>query len=90
MTPMKEHETINPPAGSTVAYHYTKVFNLCGIFRAGALLPSPPLAHYGLCREAVEANPARHGFREGRAHGRRCFLNNDIPDQDSPQDVNLG
>ncbi len=66
---------------SDIAYHYTKVFNLSGIFRDGSLFPSPPLARYGLSREAVEADPARYGFRVVNPHGRRYFLNENVPDQ---------
>jgi hypothetical protein len=65
---------------SNLAYHYTKVFNLAGVFRDGTLLPSPPLASYGLCREAVEANPARHGFQVAKDHGRWYFSNENVPD----------
>jgi hypothetical protein len=65
---------------SDAAYHYTKVFNLSGIFRDGALLPSPPLACYGLSRDAVEADPARHGFRALRRQSRRYFFHESIPD----------
>jgi hypothetical protein len=63
-----------------IAYHYTKVFNLSGVFRDGTLLPSPPLARYGLRRDAVEADPARYGFRVTRHQGRRFFFNESIPD----------
>jgi hypothetical protein len=65
---------------SDIAYHYTKVFNLPGVFRDGMLLPSPPLAAYGLCREAVEANPGRYGFQVSKPHGRRLFFHDNFHD----------
>jgi hypothetical protein len=67
-----------------IVFHYTKVFNLPGIFRDG-LLPSPPLAAYGLNREAVEANPGRHGFRVVKNHGRRYFQNENVFQTSAPR-----
>src|SRR4051794_5628091 len=60
---------------SDTAYHYTKVFNLPRVFRDGFLLPSPPLASYGLCREDVEADPGRFGFKVSN------WLSGNRPDQ---------
>ena len=68
------------------ACHYTKVFNLPDIFQGG-LLPSPPLASYGISREAVEADPTRHGFRVYRDGGRRMFRNDTIPHRTFPDRV---
>jgi hypothetical protein len=74
---------------SDIAYHYTKVINLAGLYRDRILLPSPPLARYGLSREAVEANPGRYGFRVTRHPGRRWFFNGNIPDPTLPQGFNV-
>jgi hypothetical protein len=64
---------------SDIAYHYTKVCALSGIFRRDTLLPSPPLAAYDLCREAVEADPSRHGFQVWRRHSQRYFYHEPFP-----------
>jgi hypothetical protein len=70
---------------SDTAYHYTKVINLAGIFDKWTLLPSPPLAAYGLCRDAVEADPARYGFQVRKLSGRRIFSNQEIHDSICPK-----
>jgi hypothetical protein len=66
---------------SELACHYTKILNLGGILRDGVLLPSPPLACYGLSREAVEANPGEYGFLVTKPFGRRYFFKDNIRDQ---------
>jgi hypothetical protein len=67
-----------------LAYHYTKLVSIKGIWREWALLPSPPLSAYGLNRQEVEAEPQRHGFRVQRFLGRTCYRNDRIPHPDGP------
>jgi hypothetical protein len=65
-------------------FHYTKLTNLPSIFRGDALLPSPPLARYGLARDAVEANPGAHGFCVYRVESRRLYHKRAVPHPDYP------
>jgi hypothetical protein len=66
-------------------FHYTTLINLPSIFQKRALLPSPPLALYGLTRDAVEANPGAHGFCVYRSDSRRVYDKQDVPHFDYPQ-----